>query len=67
MTRSRISLAAVLFVVSTALIGLARWLARTSHCAADLKQGFGDIESAMDLEGQALLAFFSGARLLVRA
>ena len=65
MARSQISLAAVLFALSAASIGAAWWLLQLSSCAGDLKQGFGDIEGALALEGQAFVAHFVGALLLV--
>jgi hypothetical protein len=65
MTRSRSSLAVPLFVLGAVLLGTAWWLLQRSGCAGDLKQGFGDVEAALALEGQALMANFAGALLLV--
>jgi hypothetical protein len=61
MTRSRTSLAVALFAFSAVLIGLAWSFVHASHCAGDLKQGFGDVEAALGLEGQGFLAFLAGA------
>jgi hypothetical protein len=65
MTRSQTTLASTLFVLSAALIGTAWWFLQRSGCAGDLKQGFGDVEGALALEGQAFIAYFVGALLLV--
>lgn len=65
MTRSQTSLVTILFVMSVALIGAAWWFLQRSGCAGDLKQGFGDVEEALALEGQAFIAHFVGALLLV--
>ena len=65
MTRSQTTLAVVLLVLSAVLIGTAWWLLQRAGCAGDLKQGFGDVEGALALEGQAFIAHFVGALLLV--
>lgn len=65
MNRSQTTLATALFVLSAALIGTAWWLLQHSGCAGDLKQGFGEVEDALALEGQAFVAYFAGALLLV--
>ena len=67
MRRSQNSLSALLFAAGLFLVGLTLWLLRQSHCAADLKQRLGDIESALGMESEALIAFFVGALLLVFA
>jgi hypothetical protein len=46
------------------LVGLAWWFLGQSACAGDLKQGVGDIEAAIALEGQAVLSHMAGALLL---
>jgi hypothetical protein len=53
-----------MLALGIALISLAWWFVRASHCAADLKQGFGDIEAGIGFEGQGFLAFFAGAMFL---
>jgi hypothetical protein len=67
MTRSQTSLATLLLVLGVVLLGSAWWLLQLSQCAGDLKQGIGDVEGALALEGQALLAYLGGALLLVFA
>jgi hypothetical protein len=64
MPRSQTSLAAVLFVLSAIVIATAWWLLHRSGGVADLKQGFGDIEEALGLQGEALILHFIGALLL---
>jgi hypothetical protein len=65
MTRAQTSLAVPLLVLGAVLLGAAWWLLQRSGCAGDLKQGLGDVEAALALEGQAFLAHFLGALLLV--
>lgn len=65
MTRSQTTLATALLVLSAALIGMAWWLLQRSGCAADLKQGIGNVEEALALEGEAFIAHIVGALLLV--
>ena len=65
MPRSRVTLAIVPLLAGAVLVGVAWWLLQLSACAGDLKQGFGDVESALALEGQAFIAHLVGALLLV--
>jgi hypothetical protein len=65
MTRTQTSLATVLLVLGVLLLGSAWWLLHLSGCAGDLKQGIGDVEAALALEGRAFLAHLCGALSLV--
>ena len=65
MTRAQSSLAMLLLLLGAVLLGSAWWLLQRSGCAGDLKQGLGDVEAALALEGQAFIAHFAGALLLV--
>lgn len=65
MTRAQSSLAVLLLLLGAVLLASAWWLLQRSGCAGDLKQGLGDVEAALALEGQAFLTHLVGALLLV--
>jgi hypothetical protein len=53
---SRKKLGIVLISLSVVLLAACWWYLQRSACAGNLKQGYGDIESALDLERRAFVA-----------
>ena len=65
MKRPQALVATTSLVFGAALISTAWWLLLRSGCAGDVKQGFGDVETALALEERAVIALFMGVILLV--